>query len=261
MAETTSIAARVAEVVAAHGDRVAIVSDGGRVTYAELGERADRFAAGLVAAGIAVGDRVAIWAPNSAEWIVSVLGLFRAGAVLVPMNTRFKGAEAADILGRSQARALIAVTDFLDANPLGLLAGIDLPDLVHTIVLAGPVPDGALSYGEVLTSGSEEDRAEIRRRVASLTGDDHSDILFTSGTTGKPKGVVQTQARTLLVATDWTVMTGLTAGDRYLMVNPYFHMFGLKAGILASVLVGASTRTNGSSINKSITFRTNSRSG
>lgn len=239
MAETTSIAARVAEVVAAHGDRVAIVSDGGRVTYAELGERADRFAAGLVAAGIAVGDRVAIWAPNSAEWIVSVLGLFRAGAVLVPMNTRFKGAEAADILGRSQARALIAVTDFLDANPLGLLAGIDLPDLVHTIVLAGPVPDGALSYGEVLTSGSEEDRAEIRRRVASLTGDDHSDILFTSGTTGKPKGVVQTQARTLLVATDWTVMTGLTAGDRYLMVNPYFHMFGLKAGILASVLVGA----------------------
>ena len=234
-----SIASRVEEVVTTHGDRIAVVSQGEQITYAELGERADRFAAGLAAAGIAVGDRVAIWAPNSAEWIVAVLGLFRSGAVLVPINTRFKGAEAADILERSHARALITVTDFLDANPLDLLIGADLPDLATTIVLAGPVPDGALSYEAVLASGTDADRAEVQRRVASLTGDDPSDILFTSGTTGKPKGVVQTQARTLLVASDWTVMTGLTAGDRYLMVNPYFHMFGLKAGILAAVLAGA----------------------
>jgi acyl-CoA synthetase (AMP-forming)/AMP-acid ligase II len=69
--------------------------------------------------------------------------------------------------------------------------------------------------------------------------DDISDILFTSGTTGVPKGVVQTHGRTLRVATDWAAMTGLTAGDRYLMINPYFHMFGLKAGILSSVAAGA----------------------
>lgn len=234
-----SIAARVAESVAAHGDRLAIVSCGEETTYADLGDRADRFAAGLVAAGISVGDRVAIWAPNSAEWIVSVLGLFRSGAVLVPVNTRFKGVEAADILRRSHARALITVTDFLDTNPLDLLAGVDLPDLTTTIVLAGPVPDGALSFDDVLSAGKPPDRTEVQRRVDTLSGDDVSDILFTSGTTGKPKGVVQTQARTLLVASDWTVMTGLTAGDRYLMVNPYFHMFGLKAGILAAVLAGA----------------------
>jgi len=234
-----SIAVRVEQTISDHGDRVAVVSGGERITYAELGERAHRFAAGLVAAGIGVGDRVAIWAPNSAEWVVSVLGLFRAGAVLVPVNTRFKGAEAADILGRSHARALVTVTDFLDANPLDLLAGADLPDLATTIVLAGPVPEGALAYDAVLAAGSTDDRSEVGRRVAALTGDDPSDILFTSGTTGKPKGVVQTQARTLLVASDWTVMTGLAAGDRYLMVNPYFHMFGLKAGILASVLAGA----------------------
>jgi len=234
-----SIAVRVEQTISDHGDRVAVVSRGERITYAELGERAHRFAAGLVAAGIGVGDRVAIWAPNSAEWVVSVLGLFRAGAVLVPVNTRFKGAEAADILGRSHARALVTVTDFLDANPLDLLAGADLPDLATTIVLAGPVPEGALAYDAVLAAGSTDDRSEVGRRVAALTGDDPSDILFTSGTTGKPKGVVQTQARTLLVASDWTVMTGLAAGDRYLMVNPYFHMFGLKAGILASVLAGA----------------------
>ena len=234
-----SIASAVAEVVAAHGDAVAVVDGGERITYADLGDRADRFAAGLVAAGIGVGDRVAIWAPNSPEWIVAVLGLWRAGAVLVPVNTRFKGVEAADILGRSGARALVAVTDFLGTNPLDLLHDADLPALTTTVVLAGPVPDGARSYDAVLAGATDADRAVVQQRVDALTADDPSDILFTSGTTGKPKGVVQTQGRTLLVASDWVAMTGLRAGDRYLMVNPYFHMFGLKAGILAAVLAGA----------------------
>ena len=82
-------------------------------------------------------------------------------------------------------------------------------------------------------------RAEVDRRSAALGPDDPSDILFTSGTTGVPKGVVMTHGRTLIVATDWVAMTGLHAGDVYLQVNPYFHMFGLKAGILASVASGA----------------------
>ena len=81
--------------------------------------------------------------------------------------------------------------------------------------------------------------AEVERRSAALGPDDPSDILFTSGTTGVPKGVVMTHGRTLTVATDWVAMTGLSAGDVYLQVNPYFHMFGLKAGILASVASGA----------------------
>jgi acyl-CoA synthetase (AMP-forming)/AMP-acid ligase II len=79
----------------------------------------------------------------------------------------------------------------------------------------------------------------VERRAAALGPEDRSDILFTSGTTGAPKGVVMTHGRTLAVATDWVAMTGLAAGDVYLMVNPYFHMFGLKAGILASVAAGA----------------------
>jgi acyl-CoA synthetase (AMP-forming)/AMP-acid ligase II len=78
----------------------------------------------------------------------------------------------------------------------------------------------------------------VARRSAALGPDDPSDILFTSGTTGVPKGVVMTHGRTLQVATDWVAMTGLSADDRYLMVNPYFHMFGLKAGILACVAAG-----------------------
>src|SRR3546814_5878055 len=90
-----------------------------------------------------------------------------------------------------------------------------------------------------MAGATDAGRAEVDRRSEALGPDDPSDILFTSGTTGAPKGVVQTHSRTLLVATDWVAMTGLTTGDRYLMVNPYFHMFGLKAGILASVAAGA----------------------
>ncbi len=89
----------------ASADRLAVVDGDVAVTYAELLDEARAFGAALVASGIEPGDRVAIWAPNSARWIVAVLGLFQAGAVLVPVNTRFKGAEAADILSRSRARA------------------------------------------------------------------------------------------------------------------------------------------------------------
>ena len=102
--------------------------------------------------GIEPGDRVAIWAFNSAEWIVAVLGIFQAGAVLVPVNTRFKGVEAADILARSRARALVTVTDFLGTDYLALLeaSGVDLPDLETVVVARGSAAGGAHSWGDFL---------------------------------------------------------------------------------------------------------------
>jgi acyl-CoA synthetase (AMP-forming)/AMP-acid ligase II len=184
---------------------------------------------------------VAIWGFNSAEWIVSVLGLFEAGAVLVPVNTRFKGVEAADILSRSGAKVLVTVSDFLGTDYVAMLRASDiaLPELRTIVVSRGHAPDDASSWSAFLGRGTDATRAEVARRSSATSAEDVSDILFTSGTTGVPKGVVQTHARTLRVATDWVAMTGLAAGDRYLMVNPYFHMFGLKAGILASVAAGA----------------------
>ena len=194
-----------------------------------------------MAHGIEPGDRVAIWAPNCAEWIVALFGLLHAGATLVPINTRFKGAEAAVILQRSHARALVTVTGFLDTDYLGMLtaAAVPLPDLTTTVIARGPAPHGTVGWDEVVSLADPAGRTEIDRRSAALGPDDPSDILFTSGTTGVPKGVVMTHGRTLRVASDWVAMTGLTADDRYLMVNPYFHMFGLKAGILAATTAGA----------------------
>jgi acyl-CoA synthetase (AMP-forming)/AMP-acid ligase II len=236
-----SIPEMIADVAERFGPRPAIVDGDTRYSYEELVEQSRRFGAALVASGIEPGDRVAIWAFNCVEWVVAVLGLFQAGAVLVPINTRFKGAEAADILSRSHARALVTVTDFLGTDYVAMLAdaGVDLPDLALTVIARGLAPVGTESWDRFLDRATAASRAELDRRGVAVSADDPSDILFTSGTTGVPKGVVQTHGRTLRVATDWVAMTGLDADDRYLMINPYFHMFGLKAGILAAVCAGA----------------------
>jgi acyl-CoA synthetase (AMP-forming)/AMP-acid ligase II len=236
-----SIPSMVAGTAGRFGSRPAIIDGPTTLTYDELVDESRRFGAALIASGIERGDRVAIWAHNCARWVVAVLGVFEAGAVLVPVNTRFKGPEAADILHRSRARALLTVTDFLGTDYVAMLAdaGTQLPDLATTVVVHGPTRPGTEEWATFMARATGPALDKVRRRGSEVGSDDPSDILFTSGTTGLPKGVVQTHGRTLLVATDWVAMTGLTADDSYLMVNPYFHMFGLKAGILAAVCAGA----------------------
>src|SRR5690606_1219062 len=104
--------------------------------------------------------------PNSAEWVISVLGLFQAGAVLVPVNTRFKGAEAADILGRSRARVLVTVTDFLGTDYVEMLraTGTDLPDLDTVVVARGPAGDGTEAWGDFLARATDGTRATVAQR-------------------------------------------------------------------------------------------------
>jgi acyl-CoA synthetase (AMP-forming)/AMP-acid ligase II len=242
--EWPSIPALLAAAEERHAERVAVLDGATQLTYPELATEARRFAAALVESGVEQGDRVAIWCFNCAEWVVAVLGIFAAGAVLVPVNTRFKGREAAEILRRSSARTLVTVTDFLGTDYLALLegAGIPLPALESVVLARGrrdEADHSAVDWKTYLGRATPVALEEVRCRSAMLGPEDPSDILFTSGTTGVPKGVVMTHGRTLTVASDWVAMSGLQEGDVYLQVNPYFHMFGLKAGILASIVAGA----------------------
>lgn len=241
LATPRSIPALLVATAERYGDQPAVIDGDVQLSYQELLEQSRTFAAALVADGFEVGDRASIWLFNSAQWIVAVLGVLSAGGVLVPINTRFKGAEAAVILGRSRAKVLVTATDFLDTDYVELLrsAAADLPDLQRLVIARGAVPGDAIGWEDFMSAATPEARAEVEARCRALVLDDISDILFTSGTTGVPKGVVMTHGRTLCVAMDWVAMTGLRAGDRYLMINPYFHMFGFKAGILASVAAGA----------------------
>src|SRR6476619_3616718 len=122
------------------GDAIAVVDGARRVDFATLRGMVDEAARALLASGIERGDRVAVWAPNSLEWIVAALGVTTAGGVLVPVNTRFKGAEAAYVLARSGARALFTVRGFLDTDYPDLLAaaGVPLPALERTVLLSPP---------------------------------------------------------------------------------------------------------------------------
>ncbi len=221
-------------------DTEALVDEHSRLTFAALRHAAGDAARALVAAGIQPGDRVAIWAPNISEWVVAALGVYRAGGVVVSVNTRFKGNEATYILNRAQAKLLFTVTDFLDTNYVDLLRGSEpVPSLDTIVVLRGDAPEGTLAWRAFLAGAANVDDAAIARREAATTGDTVSDIIFTSGTTGLPKGAMLTHGASVAAYDAWTTVVGLREGDRYLIVNPFFHTFGLKAGILACLITGA----------------------
>jgi acyl-CoA synthetase (AMP-forming)/AMP-acid ligase II len=225
----STIPGLVARAAASFGAREALVDERERLTFAQLDAQVARAGRALVASGIEPGDRVAIWAPNCTEWVVAALGIFAAGGVLVPLNTRFKGAEARYVLERADVKLLFTVTDFLDTNYEALLrAEPELAELREIIDLRGP------AWTEFLARGTD---AEVL--PTELGGDALCAILFTSGTTGRPKGAMLTHGATVRAYDAWSTVVGLRAGDRYLVVNPFFHSFGLNAGIVASLVKGA----------------------
>lgn len=222
-------------------DLEAMVDGGRRWTFPQLWDSVREVTRAAVAAGVAPGDRVAIWGPNMAEWVLCAFGLLGAGAVLVPLNTRFKGAEAAYILKKSRTRFLFTVKEFLGTDYLAMVEREReaLPDLERVVVFGETVPGSAEGWSSFLDRAPTVPIATAEARVGAVGPDDVSDTIFTSGTTGRPKGAMVTHGQSLRVYREWTNVVGLRAGDRYLIVNPFFHTFGYKAGFMSCVMRGA----------------------
>ncbi len=221
-----------------YGPRIAIQEGDLQISFADLASQCQIASRAFMAHGIEPGDRVAIWAPNISEWIIAAIGLQSAGAVLVPLNTRMKGSEAAYILNASGAKLLLTVAGFLDIDYPAMLADQQMPALQQMIMLRGS-SEGCSDWSGFLSAASGVEADEASARAAAVASSDTMDIMFTSGTTGKPKGVITAHGQNLLSFTTWSDTVGLRADDNYLVINPFFHSFGYKAGWLAALIQGA----------------------
>ena len=252
-AETTPAALRRAAQLWPRREAIADVQPGQdtRWTWAELLDQVRAFAAGLLARDVEAGDRVVIWAPNTRHWVVAALGVQYVGATVVPANTRYTGSETLELIQRTNAVAAVVAGTFLGAERIsdlvsaagGSLAEATSLETLIRIPLDGG--DGAtadvavVDFSDLQGSATDDLLTRADARADAVTGSDVADILFTSGTTGKSKGVVALHRQTVAGAHAWGSNGELSEDDRYLIVNPFFHSFGYKAGFLVCVLSGA----------------------
>ena len=223
---------RIADQFSEHD---ALVTPDRRLTFAELRDEVRRTAAAMIDLGVGAGDRVAIWSPNTWHWVVACLATTYAGGVLVPLNTRYTASEASDILARTGAPLLVASGEFLGADKAASIDRSTLPDLRNIVRVPIKKDDG--TWDEFMSGGT--DLGAVDARAAAVKPDDVSDILFTSGTTGRSKGALCAHRQSLAGSAAWAECGQITSEDRYLCINPFFHNFGYKAGILACLQTGA----------------------
>lgn len=231
----------------------AIVDGEVRLTFAQLDDEVTAFAKATIAAGLAPGDRAALWAPNSARWCIAALGIMAAGGILSPINTRYLGSEAQYALNRARSVLLVTEEGFLGKSYLSMLrdiptpagddwgAGVEpstLPSVPYVRTIVDIADNGgadATSWSDFIAQGTEVASSEVDERIAALTEDSTADILFTSGTTGFPKGAMVSHGSNIKTNWEWGANVGLQHSDRMLLVNPLFHSFGYRAGLLTSI--------------------------
>ena len=206
------------------GEHPAYVEGDRSLSYAHLLARVEATAAAYAAAGVGRGDPVVLWGPNSTDWAVAALAVSYAGGVLVPVNSRYLGPEVADVVARTRAALVVAHDGFLGRHQLDELADAHVSARVVTLAEVASARERPTTPGAGPSAPSPEDVA---------------DILFTSGTTGRSKGAMSAHRQTIGVARAWAELGGVRQDDRYLVVNPFFHSFGYKIGIVVGLLTGA----------------------
>ncbi len=242
MAVDTTAERTLAQLIQAaadiHAGKIAIQDGDVALSYTELNEQRVRVAAAFHAYGLERGDHIAIWAPNIYQWILAAIGAQTLGIVIVPINTRWKGAEAAYALNLSTAKMLFTVGDFLGQSYPELLKDQDIPSLQKIVMLTGEA-DGCQGWQDFVEGGNDIGNGRVQELSELVLPSDPMDVGFTSGTTGAPKGVVAGHAQNIKVYEAWSGTVGLRSDDNYLIIGPFFHSFGYKAGWLAAFIRGA----------------------
>ncbi len=226
-----------------YGEAPAIVDGTVCLTFTEVRDRMLAVAASLIECGIAPGDRVALWAPNSAVWISAALGILASAAQLVPLNTRFTAREVAQVCRTVDPALLLVANGFMGRDHLAELRS-ESPELGVTnnaVQLPLPGEEHRPEWDAFLSRGSKVGPDAPLARIASIGPDDVSDVMLTSGTTGAPKGVMLRHGATLRAYRTLNDSYDVRQGDRMIVGLPFFHCFGYKAGWMLNLLGGATT--------------------
>ena len=210
------------------GGATAYSMDGRTLTFAELHDLVRRTAAVYRSHGVQPGSRVVLWAPNSIDWVVAGLAATYAGGVLVPANSRYTAHEVADIIERTDATTVVVADGFLGRTQIADLR--EVAPLAPVIALA--------DIGALAEQAKDADLAAVEEAADAVGPDDVADILFSSGTTGRPKGVLTAHQQSVAAGASWAAVGEVSESDRYLVISPFFHSYGYKIGIIVGLLHG-----------------------